>query len=169
MYCSRNCREIAYNLYHRTECKILPFYNYEDENSRKVIMAIRIFLIGTKQGTELLEMEKLIMNNIFQEKVDPSSTPFVINYLSSLKLCRTFDVSQIQENILAAIKVTILLQRLSFFETNSGGQHEDRVSFLFFFRRCFSGRGSAKCGVHFPEFSRYLLNLSLILVITFCL
>ena len=114
MYCSNRCRDQAYNLYHRMECKLWPFYESERLDSQS-ITAIQTLFVGTKQGTYLNDLVmNLDVRNIFDEKINPVDKPFKNDYSSILKLFWTFREPS-KDSILLAVKVIAILQDMSFF------------------------------------------------------
>ena len=126
MYCSKKCRTRANDSYHRTECKMWPFYHQESVRVRERL-AVRALLIGTEQGAKLNHlMNTLPIECIFAEKVDPTARkPFCDDYSATLALCRTFDQS-LKRDIPVAVKAIIALRGLSFFK---GVAKKSSVSF----------------------------------------
>ena len=119
MYCCESCRKDAFNSYHRTECRMILFYERPEVDAREQ-MAMRTFLTGTEQGALLPNFKKKFkMRNIFSEKVDPVNQPFQLNYLATLKLSRKFDAELIKKSILSAVEAVIFLLRLKFFQNDS--------------------------------------------------
>ena len=117
LYCSKKCRTRANDSYHRTECRLWPFYDQESVHTTRRL-AIRALLIGTKQGAKLNHlMNTLPIELIFAEKVDPTARkPFCDDYAVTLTLCRTFDQS-VKSDIPVAVKAIIALRGLSFFSS----------------------------------------------------
>lgn len=119
MYCSENCRLQAYNSYHRTECKLLSF-----EETRKLqhiqFLAVQLLLTWTEQGAQLKAlMEKLAVENIFEEEIDPTMQPFISDYLSVLRLCRRFKPSEVERAKSLAVNAMRALYQTGFFKDDS--------------------------------------------------
>lgn len=86
MYCSEGCRQDAYDSYHRTECKLSSMLSYGEE-VETLWLPLRIFLIGTKQGSELTNL----MNdpNVYESldgKRKCVDVPYSNDYYSILNL-----------------------------------------------------------------------------------
>ena len=127
MYCSESCLQRANNLYHRMECQIWSLEEVQN-SSYFDMMAVRALLMGTEQGVGLKNlMEKLTIQEIFEEKNDPRKRPFVNDYCSVLKLCRTFKRSAIKRNILPAVRMICILQRLGFFKNELNREDKEQV------------------------------------------
>jgi len=97
---------------------------YEDQRlTFDKILAIRTLLIGFEQGAQLKNLKNnLDIQKMFEEKVSPVDKAFENNYLSVLRIRRTFDKPS-KELILLAVKVIIVLKCTTFF----GGLDEDGV------------------------------------------
>lgn len=81
MYCSKHCRQEAYSAYHRVECKMMPYIATIDEYR----IALRIFLIGTKQGSELINlMNDPKVYNCLEGKQNCVDVPYPDDYFSIL-------------------------------------------------------------------------------------
>ena len=153
MYCSQNCRLHAQEAYHRTECKIsfglevMKKYEYTVLNGQGIQfgdteyfkklstvsrLGARALLLGTEQGSQLENlMKRITLKDIFKEKVDPRNEKFNNDYLSALRMSRSFDALFPPETNLTnmAVKIIMELRRLSFFKNSSDRSNE--VSFLF--------------------------------------
>ena len=94
------------------------------------MVAIRAFLVGTKQGA-LLEnlMKNVDIRKIFQEEVNPANQSFRRDFSSILALRRTFDDPP-QEVVFLAIKTILVLKNLSFFGRKNRNDAKQRVSFI---------------------------------------
>ena len=127
MYCSALCRSRAFNLYHRVECKILRFRDVRENLEEDDYMALRMLLIGTEQGANLKTlMKKLTTEYIFAEKIDPTNKPFANDYLSALKLRRTFFKPLYKLNhtkIVPVARTIMALQSVNYFEDDPDQQN----------------------------------------------
>ena len=89
------------------------------------LMAIRMLLIGTEQGTKLKElMKKVKMREIFAEKIDPTNKLFTDDYPSTLKISRTFKPLLMKCFAFSAVETIALLQKVAFFESDFDSQNE---------------------------------------------
>ena len=122
MYCSEHCRKQAHNSYHRVECEMLSIEYRIPSTVRSSIefTELRMLLIGSKQGTQLRNlMEKLTLRDILTEDTDPTNKVFVNNYLSVLRICRTFNPLLADWSVSCAARALALLKRTSFFTNDS--------------------------------------------------
>ena len=78
MYCSVECREKAFNLYHEIECKMLPLWgNVEKSCLQRRLLILRAFLRGTKQGSELTSlMSNPEVYDAISGKLDSTNTHY---------------------------------------------------------------------------------------------
>lgn len=85
MYCSEGCRSEAYFTYHRTECKMIKFYERESSVDWREPLALRSFLKAIRQGKELSTiLEKFTPPNTSRTNADTQNLLFVHSFLSAL-------------------------------------------------------------------------------------
>ena len=109
--------------------------NYNDIHST----AVRMMLIGTEQGTQLRHlMKRFSMRDIFTERDDPANRTFSGDYISVLRLSRTFDPAFMKSNVVPVIEAIILLQRAGFFRGRFQCYQDDEPQvgtiYYFFFK-----------------------------------
>lgn len=86
MYCSERCRREAYDSYHRVECIVVPLFSVS-EQQEVILLALRTFFIGTKQGSELTNlMNDPNVYDCLEGMWEDANVPQLENYLSVLNL-----------------------------------------------------------------------------------
>lgn len=134
MYCSKKCLSRANELYHNMECEVFAYSNIAVNNTNDhtddsiILMAQRTLLIGTRQGTELRNlrlMERLQINDIFAENADLQNISLIVvdEYLTVLKLCRTFNYALLSDNEINDILRTVISLRRAGFFGNADGNY----------------------------------------------
>lgn len=95
MYCSERCRKEAFDLYHRIECRILPWVRLMEDSGGEldnILLCLRMFLIGTKQGSLLTElMRNSNVYDCLEGKLNCVDVSYRDDYLSILNLPWRFD------------------------------------------------------------------------------
>lgn len=151
MYCSDHCRLEANKLYHQVECEIFPFFlnlNHWDDDC----MVLKMLLIGTKQGKELVKLYKNenLKKSLFDKRMElPDNQRYVIDYQAVCNLnipepSKLF-VKKSLGRFTCAHRASVLLHYLknsSFFDASNQEINMDEVSTGFSFIVSFKSRSN---------------------------
>ena len=86
-------------------------------NHEFISSVLRLLLVGTEQGAQLRNlMEKIPTEDILTENFDPPNQQFVNDYLSVLRLRRTYEPFLVRKNIWFVVEMIFVLQRVGFFK-----------------------------------------------------
>lgn len=123
MFCNNNCYQQALNLYHQTECKILPFL-VSLKLSKMELLALRTLLIATKQGKELnnLHAHPDFKYPFMKKHLDTNKTYISLDYISVHNLEDNFSKQSLSEMFRRAATTVVVLYALkhsSFFDESS--------------------------------------------------
>lgn len=133
MYCSERCRQEAFDLYHRIECKMLVIFNSVlhkwPQLKEDPLLVLRLFLIGTKQGSELTKlMNDPNVYDSLEGKRSIVGVPYPADYLSFLNLIWKRDDDSTQDVNEKYEIVGFMFNWLKRFDVFGEASHRPKVS-----------------------------------------